>query len=81
MAQKAARMITNLGGNVIITSNAQNIYAKTIVTGQTGPTLTRLSEVFDLGCSKDPTCANIPVPEVENSRAQINIVLGEDFRL
>lgn len=81
LAQKAARMITNLGGNVIIISNAQNTYAKTKVTGQKGSTLTRLSQVFDLGCSKDPTCANISVPEMENSRAQINIVLGEDFRL
>lgn len=81
LAQKAARMITNLGGNVIITANTQNTYAKTLVTGQKGATLTRLSEVFDLGCSKDPTCANIPVPEAANSRAQINIVLGEDFRL
>lgn len=93
LAQKAARVITNMGGNVIITANSENSYAKTQVIGEKGVTLTRLIEVFDLGCGKDPKCVKIcqpgtadkqPAgcvsdPDVEDSRAQINIVLGEDF--
>lgn len=91
LAQKAARLITNLGGNVIVTANTEKAYAKTQVIGKIGLTLTRLNQMFDLGCSKDSKCVKICQPntqssvscvkdtDVENSRAQINVVLGEDF--
>lgn len=92
LAQKAARLIGNLGGTVIVTANAEKSYSKTQVIGKKSATLTRLGQVFDLGCSKDPKCDKIcPIlvsqsgpaclkdPDVENSRAEVNIILGEDF--
>lgn len=73
IAQKAARLITNMGGDVIIISNTEKSYPKTQVTGEKSATLTRLRQMFDYG----KISSNIL--DVENSRAQINIVLGEDF--
>lgn len=78
LAQKAARIITNLGGNVIITANAEKSYLKTQVIGKKSATLDRLKQIFDLDCAKDPKCDKIG-PDVEVGRAQINIILGEDF--
>lgn len=78
LAQKAARLITSLGGNVIITANAQRNYLKTQVVGEKSATLTRLQQIFDLGCRIDPKCDKIG-PGVEEERAQINVILGEDF--
>lgn len=81
LAQKWARLITNLGGNVIITANARNTLKKTQIVGENSPTLKRLSQIFDLGCRNNPKCAKIK-PEDEDlvsSRAQINLFLGEDY--
>ncbi len=80
LAQKAARLIANLGGSVIITSNAEKTYRHTQVLGKKSPTLVRLTQIFDLGCKKSLECDKID-SSVETSRAQINIILGEDFYL
>lgn len=69
LAQKAARIIENLGGNVIITSNSGEKLGRTKVIGEKSQTLTRLLQVF-----------NAEVSEVGiESRAQISIMLGEDY--
>lgn len=73
LAQKAKRMVTNLGGNVIIISNYPKV-GKTYVLGEKGDSLERLSQIFS-SCQK---CDNI-IPNEQTSRSQINIFLGEDF--
>lgn len=74
LAQKASRLITNLGGNVIIVSNASIKLEKTKISGQPSATLERLKQIFD---SSD-TIGSKDL-EVVPSRAQINVFLGEDY--
>lgn len=74
LAQKWARLITNLGGNVIITSNAKSMLKKTQVVGEQSPTLKRLQQIFVLGGKISPMDEDIV-----SSRAQINLFLGEDY--
>lgn len=81
LAQKAKRLITNLGGNVIVTQNAPKTVSKSYVEGPDLKTTKRLSQIFDLGCGKDPNCVKIPKEDLglASLRAQIILVLGEDF--
>lgn len=73
LAQKAARVITNIGGNVIITSNSDKKYDKTYLWGEPSATLTRLTQIF--GSAKIS-----PIEDgIASSRAHINILVGEDF--
>lgn len=74
MAQKAARIITNIGGDVIITSNSESKLEKTQIFGEESKTLERLKQIFGASGKIDPAKED-QVP----SRAQINIFLGEDF--
>lgn len=74
LAQKAARLITNLGGDVIITSNGQKRFAKTQITGEKSRTLQRLRQIFET----DDTI-ELTQQDLVSSRAQINIFLGEDY--
>lgn len=83
LAQDVARVITNLGGDVVITSTAREHESVTFVTVDPGvdknssPTFKRITEVFAPQCLKiDCKSAD---PKIVNSRAQINIVLGEDY--
>lgn len=71
LAQKAARIITNMGGNVIITANWDQALNKCQIFGEQSKTLQRLLQIFD--CDRiDPG---------KDSRAQINLFLGEDYSL
>lgn len=84
LAQKAARVITNLGGNVIIVSNGQINFKYTKVTGQKSKTLDRLKQIFELTCrigKEDKDCGKIDpnLEELTSSRAEINVFLGEDY--
>ncbi len=74
LAQKAARVVTNLGGDVIITSNGQNKFSTTSVYGEKSKTLERLKQIFGQGGTIDPK-----LEDQVSSRAQINILLGEDY--
>lgn len=83
LAQKVARIITNMGGDVIISTNATAQFQKTFITSSLtnkSYTLDRLVKIFNLGCSNRQNCDKIPNNEV-SSRAQVNLVLGEDFAL
>lgn len=79
LAQKAKRLIENLGGNVIVAQNAPRILEKSYVEGVDSKTLKRLIQIFDLGCSQK--CDKIPKEDlgVLTLRAQIIVVLGQDF--
>lgn len=81
LAQKWARLITNLGGNVIITANATKQLQKTRVIGEESLTLKRLKKIFQLDCQKSSECDKVSnqYRDVASSRAQINVLLGEDF--
>lgn len=74
LAQKAARLVSNLGGHVIITTNTKALLKKTIVIGEQSLTLKRLKQIFMTSDTIDPKDENL-----EASRAQINIFLGEDY--
>lgn len=79
MAQRAARLITNLGGSVIQISNFPQKQDKTFVFGENSKTLDRLRQIFtSCGQSKDCDKINIDLYKM-SSRAQINVILGEDF--
>lgn len=74
LAQRAARLITNIGGDVIVTSNGQNKFKTTSVVGEKSKTLDRLKQIFgsnDIIYPKDE--------DLVSSRAQINLFLGEDY--
>lgn len=79
-AQKWARLITNIGGDVIITSNAQKKVDKTIVVGEKSNTLKRLQQIFNYTCSKG-NCDKIQTTDedIADSRGQINIKLAPDL--
>jgi len=74
LAQKAARVVANIGGDVIITSNGQNKFATTVVSGEKSKTLDRLKQIFGSSGTIDPN-----LEDLVSSRAQINIFLGEDY--
>lgn len=84
MAQDVARVIANLGGNVVTISSVDNLSPTTYITTanlnkQKSISYRRITEVFAPNCLKINCQTNDP--KVANSRAQINIVLGEDYYL
>ncbi len=82
LAQKAARIIINSGGNVIIQSNLSLQVKKSFVFSlpkQKTFTEKRLASIFvSPSCQHDPECATLN-EYLTSSRAQINVILGEDF--
>lgn len=99
LAQKAARIVSNLGGNVIISTNGSKTESKTVVyikdVEKDLATPQVLGSVFASDCSDSLKCDIIvcnlseetqnkqcqPDPQIIESRAQINVVLGEDFKV
>lgn len=83
LAQQAARVITNLGGNVVLIANADGILERSIVLAdkerQKEKSLTeeRLTQIFASDCLRE-NCITVD-PKVASSRAQINVVLGRDY--
>jgi hypothetical protein len=83
LAQYASRIITNMGGTVVFMGNTESLQGKSLVIDRgedpsaTLITKKRLEEVFAPWCQKDPCFSEDP--KVVNSRAQLVIVLGEDF--
>lgn len=83
LAGKAARLISNMGGDVIQQTNFnQNLQASKIVINiadkqvVSSYTYKRLVQVFEKGCHSSQKCDNIQQVE---TRAQINVIVGEDF--
>lgn len=76
-AQKWARLVTNIGGDVIITSNAQRKIDKTAVAGEPSKTLTRLMQIFN-SCRD---CDKIIKSDEDfaTSRGQITVKLAPDL--
>ncbi len=85
LAQKAARIITNMGGDVVITSNSQVKAQSTQAVGEKSRTLNRIKQIFEKPVckpdGKNPSGCVRMDPNLEkqaSSRAQINLFLGED---
>lgn len=78
-AQKYSRLVSNMGGDVIIVSNAQKRGDKTLVWGERGDTLKRFSQLFS-SC-KSAECDKILTQDedIAESRGQINIKLAPDL--
>ncbi len=74
LAQKAARLITNIGGDVIITSNGQDKLKKSQISGEKSKTYTRIKQIFEADDIIDRSNEDLT-----SSRAQINLFLGEDY--
>ena len=74
LAQKAARIVTNIGGDVIIVTNGREKFKNTVVIGEQSQTLQRLWQIFGKFDNINPENEDLKV-----SRAQINVFLGEDF--
>lgn len=69
---KAARLITNLGGNVIQIANSSQSLEKTLIWGEESATLQRLKQIFRC-------CDKLGMAEGISSRAEVNVAVGEDF--
>ena len=96
LAEKAARIVTNMGGRVIFTSNNRVPFQKTVILGKPSYTTFRLGEIFGTNCSTGSGLAKIlsPVgladkeeictqyqPERDFSRADVTVILGADYFL
>lgn len=80
LASQVAREISNLGGNVIFTSNTTNLSSKSVVISTkdiSKELLIRLDQIIPTGC-QNKKC-EFSDPKVSDSRAQINIIVGEDY--
>lgn len=71
LAQKYSRMISNLGGNVIIADNSETQFKNSFVFGEESKTKKKLLQIF--GSKYDKI-------EQPDSRAQVTVVLGEDLK-
>ncbi|KKS69011.1 hypothetical protein A3A14_00675 [Candidatus Daviesbacteria bacterium RIFCSPLOWO2_01_FULL_43_38] len=89
LAEKAARVVTNIGGRVILTGNLEERQHNSFVLGKDGYTQTRLSQVFapaciqtswPLGLFRSGGCF-LQSDSFNFSRAEVTIVLGEDYFL
>ncbi len=78
-AKEVARLVSNLGGNVIISNNFEldNIKHSFIFPKKGDYASQRLGRIFTSDCSEEQICDKLK--DELYSRAQINIVIGEDF--
>lgn len=79
-AQKWARLVSNIGANIIITTNASQVSDKTQVLGEQSATLKRLTQIFNFHC-KGGECDKIQSTDADlsSSRSEINIKLAPDL--
>lgn len=83
LAQQVARLVTNMGATVVFVANTEQKLATSLVVLKDDQefdspvTFERLSSIFAPQCINQ-SCSLEDV-RVKNSRAQINIILGEDY--
>lgn len=71
LAEKAGRVISNMGGRVIFIANLKSGVLDTVVTGKDSYSKKRFVQVFSTSGTQDSN--------LNNSRADINVILGEDY--
>lgn len=89
LAQEVSRIITNMGGNVVIVGNMETKKEQSfVIVGQNSPlldpknlTIKRLDKLFSQNCNEKCKLlqSEIKDPFLNSSRAQINVILGEDY--
>lgn len=94
LAEKAGRIISNMGGRVTFIANSPKVLERSIVLGPSSSTATYLSHLFTTPCPKEALSwnqrlFNFPKPQKANSctidsdlptsRAEVNIFLGKDY--
>lgn len=83
LAEKAARLVTNIGGRVILTSNSSEKLSKSTITGRKSFTFGRLAQIFAPDCLGSLTWlldkGNVCSGARTDPRADIVIILGEDY--
>lgn len=72
LAEKAARMISNMGGRVVFTANSKSHLTQSVLLGEKSYTLNILNEIFIRK-------STISSQDLDSSRADINLFLGEDY--
>lgn len=81
LAQEVARIITNMGGTVVITTSTDHLQDKSyVISSEKDPnnaTMHRLMQIYAPRCLQEECVFN--APQIISSRAQVNVVLGEDF--
>lgn len=77
LAEKAARIIINSGGRVILTGNWEEAQKESKVFGRDSLSKIRLAQIFAPNCLK--SCAQVSNLDNVSSRADIILILGEDF--
>lgn len=89
LAQEVSRIITNMGGNVVIVGNLETKNDQSYVAvGENSPpldpnslTLKRLNKIYSQNCGEKCKEAQRGKkdPVLGSSRAQINVIIGEDY--
>ncbi len=85
LTTEVVRTITNMGGNVIIVGNTESKIGKSLVTlgenveadVQNSYTSNRLKQLYAPDCLAN--ICSMDDPKINSSRAQVNIILGEDY--
>lgn len=81
IAKEVSRMVTNMGGSVVILSNTESKLTESMVVAssisQQSSTFKKLVGVFAPWCLRNDCQSNDQ--KVLNSRADINIILGDDY--
>ncbi|MDO8570122.1 MAG: LCP family protein [Candidatus Daviesbacteria bacterium] len=72
LAEKAARLIENMGGRVVFIANSKSHLDQSIVLGTKSYTFDILNRIFGQNLSSKPQ-------NLDSSRADINLFLGEDY--
>ncbi len=75
LALKAARIITNMGGNVIVTANISFQKTSMVQAEEDSFTSRKLGQIFAPNCLQSLKCSIID----HDFRAAVNVILGEDF--
>ncbi len=86
LAEKAARLVRDMGGRVIFTSNLSSDMKNSVVIGKKSYTSRRLGQIFTPNCpvevsahdSTKPGCQPVGFDQ-SISRADVNLILGEDY--
>lgn len=74
LAEKASRMIANMGGRVVFATTASTAVPKSTVIGKKSYSYNKLSEVFNASQNTKVLGADF-----DTNRADVVVVLGEDF--
>jgi len=85
LAEKAARVVTNMGGRVVLTSVIKPRLEDSVIIGSSSYSYTRLGKIFAPNCFKKSCKDQIAKISEENNslktlpETQLTIILGEDY--